>query len=65
MQAVFREALEGRGGIGELKWRRGGKNHYLMFMQNHPVCCHYQTRPTGVPEVVVLDDAGVVAFSLV
>jgi len=33
-------------------------------MQIHPVCCHYQTRPTGVPEYIVLDDSGIVAFRL-
>ena len=31
----------------------------------HPVWCHDQTRPTGVPEVIVLEDAFIVAFRLV
>jgi hypothetical protein len=33
-------------------------------MQIHPVVCPAFTRPTGVPERIVLDDSGVAACSL-
>ena len=61
--AVWNRFAAGAAETPEVK--SGGKNHWLRFMQTRPVWCHYPTRPTGVPELIVLDDSGVDAsFSL-